>query len=180
MIHQVFWGDASSRWTGPLWHQLCKSDPDRAAAIIEIDLGIFTGVGLVLWGVGVESGTVDPEAIFCSWSARPDGDRRERSAGEAAFTDAEAAGGPTTRFVTNLTQQPQAGRALSTAIGDVADALANAARPGVNTYEAHIPNAVINVVRDFSLVWYSNTSMGGLRPRGSLLCTRYDLTCKVR
>ena len=81
----------------------------------------------------------------------------------SAVTDAESRGGSTIRYVTNLTQAPQAGRALSTATGPGADGLASAAREGGTLFEAHIPRAVIHVLEDFQLVYGSITQMGGDR-----------------
>jgi RHS repeat-associated protein len=58
---------------------------------------------------------------------------------------AASSGGPTVQLVTNLTQAPAEGRALSASVGQGAQALSNAARSGegVKTFTAQIPQALI-------------------------------------
>lgn len=78
----------------------------------------------------------------------------------AALEAAANSGGSTIRVVTRLTQSPQAGRALSTAVGEGAEALAAAAQAGGQTYVANIPTALISVMKQAGLVLESTTSMG--------------------
>jgi hypothetical protein len=75
---------------------------------------------------------------------------------------AAESGGPTTRVVTRLTEAPQAGRALSVATGDGADALASAARTGGLTYAADIPNTLLVQLERVGLARRVTTSMGGV------------------
>ena len=79
----------------------------------------------------------------------------------AALEAAATAGGDTVKVVTNLTQAPAAGSALSVAVGQGAEALAGTARAGGTTYVAHIPRALIQLMRGAGLVTESTTSMGG-------------------
>lgn len=78
-----------------------------------------------------------------------------------ALEAAANSGGPTVRVVTNLTQAPQAGRALSVATGDGAEALADAARSGGQTYVANIPKALLDLMERTGLAESSTTNMGG-------------------
>jgi RHS repeat-associated protein len=78
-----------------------------------------------------------------------------------ALEAAANSGGPTVRVVTNLTQAPAAGRAISVATGEGAGTLANAAREGGTTYVANIPKALIDQMKNAGLVEGSTTSMGG-------------------
>ncbi|HLG96100.1 MAG TPA: RHS repeat-associated core domain-containing protein [Bryobacteraceae bacterium] len=78
-----------------------------------------------------------------------------------ALEAAANSGGPTVRLVTNLTQAPAAGRALSAAVGQGAEALANAAREGGTTFVANVPKALIDQMTRAGLVETSTTNMGG-------------------
>ncbi len=82
-----------------------------------------------------------------------------RSALEAAANS----GGPTVRVFARLSGSPQAGRALSTATGDAAEALANSvpASGPTQLYTAEIPKALINLLDRAGLVRTSTTMMGG-------------------
>lgn len=71
--------------------------------------------------------------------------------------------GPTERVVTNLTRAPQEGRALSAAVGENAQALANAARPGAKTFVAQIPKTLINGLRQAGLLEVRTTVMNGIK-----------------
>jgi hypothetical protein len=64
--------------------------------------------------------------------------------------------------VTNLTQAPAAGRALSVATGEGAEGLANAAREGGTTYVANIPKALLDQMKNAGMVEGSTTTMGGV------------------
>ncbi len=77
---------------------------------------------------------------------------------------AAAGGGPTERVVTNLTQAPQEGRALSAAGGQGAQALANAARSGagVRTFAANIPKALMSGLQQARLLEVRTTMMNGV------------------
>lgn len=79
-----------------------------------------------------------------------------------ALEAAANSGGQTVRVVTNLTQAPAAGQALSVATGEGAEALANAAREGGTTYVANIPKALLDQMKNAGLVEGSTTSMGGV------------------
>jgi hypothetical protein len=78
-----------------------------------------------------------------------------------ALEAAANSGGPTVRLVTNLTQAPAAGRALSAAAGQGAEALANAAREGGTTFVANVPKALIDQMTRAGLVETSTTNMAG-------------------
>jgi|SRR5215204_3442749 len=84
-----------------------------------------------------------------------------REAIEAAASDP----GPTIAVVTKLTQTPGAGRALSVAAGEGAEALANAARGGGQVYRANIPKALIETLKSAGLMRKSITQMGGVSAR---------------
>ena len=64
------------------------------------------------------------------------------------------------QIVTKLTQFPQAGRALSVATGDGAEALANAARSTGQIYKANIPQALLEQLERSGLAMKSTTQMG--------------------
>jgi hypothetical protein len=74
------------------------------------------------------------------------------SVARSALQRAASGGGSTTSVVTNLTQPPVAGRALSVATGSGADALANAARMGGQLYRANIPNALLSELQSIGLM----------------------------
>jgi RHS repeat-associated protein len=67
---------------------------------------------------------------------------------------ATTSGGPTVRVVTNLTQFPREGRGLSVAVGENAQALANAFRSGngVRTFSADLPTALIRELQKARLL----------------------------
>ena len=113
--------------------------------------GFRAGAGLVEDLLGLGARAAGNEAISGLYGTVT------REALEAAANS----GGSTVRVVTNLTQAPAAGRALSVAAGDGANALANAAREGGTTYVANIPKALLNQMMDVGLVQGSTTSMGG-------------------
>jgi RHS repeat-associated protein len=82
-----------------------------------------------------------------------------RTAIQAAAADP----GPTVRVVTRLTQAPGAGRGLSAATGEGAEALANATRDGGQVYTARIPKALIETLKSARLVEERVTQMNGAR-----------------
>ena len=65
-------------------------------------------------------------------------------------------------MVTNLTGPPTAGRPLSVATGDAAEALAAQARSQGTTYTAQIPTALLRELERVGLARVSTTSMGGV------------------
>ena len=65
------------------------------------------------------------------------------------------------RLVTKLTQFPQAGRALSVATGEGAEALANAARSTGQLYRANVPQALLGQLERSGLAIRSTTQMAG-------------------
>src|SRR5207244_5687581 len=79
-----------------------------------------------------------------------------------ALMGAAQGGGPTLRVVTNLTQEIQDGRSLSTAAGEGAQALANAAREGGRTFASEVPTALIEKLEEAKLLQVSQTSMEGV------------------
>jgi RHS repeat-associated protein len=79
-----------------------------------------------------------------------------------ALQKALQSGGSTTRVVTKLTQSPQAGRGLSTAISNGADDLVNAARGEGFLLQAEIPNSALVLLERAGLAARSTTSMGGV------------------
>jgi hypothetical protein len=76
-----------------------------------------------------------------------------------------SSGGPTVEVVTNLTQAPIAGRALSTAVGNGAEALASAAgavRGAGQLFRAQIPQALIKELERVGLAEVRTVTMGGV------------------
>ena len=73
------------------------------------------------------------------------------------------AGGQTIELVTKLTQSPAAGRALSAAGGEGAQALAAASRAAGNLYMARIPEHAIKLLERTGLVAIRTTMMNGVR-----------------
>ena len=71
--------------------------------------------------------------------------------------------GSTVRVVTNLTQAPQTGRALSVAVGEGAENLASTARSGGRIFTANIPKALIENLKTAGLVEERITMMGGAK-----------------
>jgi len=74
---------------------------------------------------------------------------------------AAKAGGPTIKVLTRQTSAPEAGRALSVAAGEGAEALANAAREGGATYAAAIPRALVAALEKAGLAQIRATTMPG-------------------
>jgi hypothetical protein len=75
---------------------------------------------------------------------------------------AAAAGGPTIQALTRLTQAPQVGRALSTAVGQNANALAQAARAEGQLFSAQIPQALVSELSSIGLATQRVTQMGNV------------------
>ncbi|MFQ5527298.1 MAG: RHS repeat-associated core domain-containing protein, partial [Thermoanaerobaculia bacterium] len=80
----------------------------------------------------------------------------------AALESAAQSGGAAVRVVTRLDSAPAAGRALSTATGQGAEALANAARGGGTLFEANIPKALLNQLEEAGLVVERLTELNGV------------------
>ena len=76
-----------------------------------------------------------------------------------ALEAAASSSGPTVQIVTKLTQFPQAGRALSVATGEGAEALANAARSTGQLYRANVPQALLQQLERSGLAVRSTTQM---------------------
>jgi RHS repeat-associated protein len=74
---------------------------------------------------------------------------------------AAKAGGPAINVLTRQTSAPEAGRALSVAAGEGAEALANAAREGGATYTAAIPRALVSAMEKAGLAQARTTTMPG-------------------
>ncbi len=72
-----------------------------------------------------------------------------------------ASRGPYVDLVTNLTQRPAVGRALSTALSSGSQSLATAARTGGQMYRARVPAQLIAELERVGLAVRSTTSMGG-------------------
>jgi RHS repeat-associated protein len=84
--------------------------------------------------------------------------------GEASRSELEtaaSAGGPTISVLTRQTSAPEAGRSLSVAAGQGAEALANAAREGGKLYGAAIPRALVTTMEKTGLVQARTTMMQG-------------------
>lgn len=69
--------------------------------------------------------------------------------------------GPTTRVVTRLSGPPQAGRALSVAAGEGADALAAAGREGLQAFTGQVPTALLSELEGAGLAVRSTTHQAG-------------------
>jgi RHS repeat-associated protein len=120
--------------------------------------------GSVLLGAGGGLAAAGPSTISAAMGLTGSGAGAEIIAGgvtRAALQRAASDTGPMVQVVTRLTQAPQAGRALSVAVGENATALANAARSGGQVYTASIPKALIETLRTANLVQQSVTRMGG-------------------
>jgi hypothetical protein len=68
--------------------------------------------------------------------------------------------GPTVQVVTKLTQFPQASRQLSCAIGENAEALANAARTTGTLFRANIPQELFEALTNMGWATQATTLMG--------------------
>jgi hypothetical protein len=91
----------------------------------------------------------------------------------AALEAAVSGGGETVTVVTNLTSAPAAGKGLSVAVGEGADALAGAARSGRQTLTAEIPKALINLLEKAGLARESVTDMGAAGARNKVRSQGY-------
>jgi RHS repeat-associated protein len=78
-----------------------------------------------------------------------------------ALERAASSTGSTVEVVTRLTSAPQAGRALSAAGGQGAEALANASRSGGALFTAQIPSALVKALQSAGLVEVKTTLMNG-------------------
>lgn len=78
-----------------------------------------------------------------------------------ALERAASSTGSTVAVVTRLTSAPQAGRALSAAGGQGAEALANASRAGGTLFTAQIPSALVKALQSAGLVEMKTTLMNG-------------------
>ena len=81
----------------------------------------------------------------------------------AVLQKALLAGGPTVTMITRLTQSPQAGRALSAASGQTAQALSKAARVGGSLFRAKVPKGLLVQLESVGLVRRTTTLMGKTR-----------------
>jgi len=91
--------------------------------------------------------------------------------GQVARSELETAAkasGPTIEVLTRQTSAPQAGRALSVAAGEGAEAVTNAARSGATLYGAAIPKALMEVMKKAGLVEAKTVAM-----KGSARATEY-------
>ncbi len=83
------------------------------------------------------------------------------SVSRSTLQQAASSGGPTVSVVTRLTQNPEAGRSLSVATGEGAEALANAARAGGRLFKGEIPKSLLEHLQKAGLVVQTTTVMGG-------------------
>ena len=84
--------------------------------------------------------------------------------GQVSRSELEAAAkasGPTISVVTRQNSAPEAGRALSVAAGEGAEALTRAARDGGATYGAAIPRALVSTMEKAGLAQARTTTMPG-------------------
>ena len=84
--------------------------------------------------------------------------------GQVSRSDLEAAAkasGPTINVLNRQTSAPEAGRALSVAAGEGAEALTRAAREGGATYGAAIPRALVSTMEKAGLAQVRTTTMPG-------------------
>jgi len=85
--------------------------------------------------------------------------------GKVSRKTLEAAAGSTgrrVRIVTSQTQSPTGGRGLSVAVGDGAEALANAAHPNAMIFAGEVPEALIDIMIQKGLAERSTTMMGNV------------------
>jgi hypothetical protein len=80
----------------------------------------------------------------------------------AALAAAESSSGAVTTVITNLTQAPAVGQALSVATGANAAALAGAARAGGQLYTASIPTALVDQLLRVGVAFQYTTEMNGV------------------
>jgi RHS repeat-associated protein len=146
--------------------------------------GVTVGIGLFSAAVPVLSGVAVEAQIGIGVAGTKAGQMIAGSYGQVARSELEMAakaGGPTVSAVTRLTSAPEAGRALSVAAGEGAEAVANAARSGGTLYRGEIPQALISTMERVGLVRTSTTMMeGGARateyrftPAASEFVTRF-------
>jgi RHS repeat-associated protein len=85
------------------------------------------------------------------------------SVSRTTLQEASEAGGPTVAVFTRLSQSPEAGRGLSVATGEGAEALADSARAGGRLFKGEIPRGLLDQLEKVGLVTRTITEMHGKR-----------------
>jgi RHS repeat-associated protein len=111
-----------------------------------VGVGLNAASGLTTLGLGIATAETTVQGLYGAVSV-------------AALQEAASSGGETITVVTNLDSAPVAGRALSVATGDGAEALANQAS-GSTQFVAQIPKALVNLMEQTGLATRSFTAMG--------------------
>jgi len=160
-VYQQMWRDEQRRLGGPsqLTPQQQQADSRIAAAILA-PLAVLAAPAVAEAG-----GALALEARIALGLLGPRvgqmiaGPYGEVSRGE--LEKAASAGGPTISVLTRQTSAPEAGRALSAAAGEGAQALANAARAGGTLYTGAIPRGLMSTMEKAGLVQARTTMMQG-------------------
>ena len=111
-----------------------------------VGVGLDAAGGLTTLGLGTAAAGGTVQGLYGAVSV-------------AALQEAASSGGETITVVTNLDSAPVAGRALSVATGEGAEALANQAS-GSTQFVAQIPKALVNLMEQTGLATRSYTAMG--------------------
>jgi RHS repeat-associated protein len=111
-----------------------------------VGVGMSAAGGLTTLGLGTAAAGGTVQGLYGAVSV-------------AALQQAATSGGETITVVTSLDSAPVAGRALSVATGDGAEALAGQAS-GSTQFTAQIPKALVNLMEQTGLATRSYTAMG--------------------
>jgi RHS repeat-associated protein len=128
---------------------------------VEASKGFLVGATLGLAAPALAGTTAAEIGVLTSTGATITGPLGAIARGD--LDRAMNAGGQTVELVTKLTQSPAAGRALSAAGGEGAQALAAASRAAGNLYMARIPDHAIRMLQRAGLLEIRNTVMNGVR-----------------
>ena len=128
---------------------------------VEASKGLIVGATLGLAAPAIAGRTAVEMGALTSTAATMAGPLGTVARGD--LDRAMNAGGQTIELVTKLTQSPAAGRALSAAGGEGAQALAAASRAAGNLYMARIPEHAIRMLDRVGLVTVQKTMMNGVR-----------------
>jgi RHS repeat-associated protein len=128
---------------------------------LEASKGFLVGATLGLVAPALGGATAAEVGILTSTGSTITGPLGTIARGD--FDRAMSAGGQTIELVTKLTQAPVAGRALSAAAGEGAQALAGASRGAGSLYMARIPQQALKLLERAGLVNIQHTLMNGVR-----------------
>jgi RHS repeat-associated protein len=145
-----------------VYQNLRQGRPWHENVGVEASKGLIVGATLGLAAPALAGATAAEMGVLATTSATIAGPLGTIARGD--LDKAMNAGGQTVELVTKLTQSPAAGRALSAAGGEGAQALAAASRTAGNLYMARIPQQqAITLLHRAGLVEIRNTVMNGVR-----------------